>query len=101
MVYIDDFFAQYGRMKMCHMIADSEEELHQFAAKIGLKREWFQNTRNPHYDVSLSHRKKAVLYGAVEITTRQAATMCRIRRETGKLGTLKEADEFLKERYVN
>lgn len=101
MVYIDDFFAQYGRMKMCHMIADSEEELHQFAAKIGLKREWFQNTRNPHYDVSLSYREKAVLCGAVEITARQAATMCRIRRETGKLGTLKEADEFLKERYVN
>lgn len=72
-----------------------------FAAKIGLKREWFQDTNNPHYDVSKSHRKKAVLYGAVEITTRQAATMCRIRRETGKLGTLKEADEFLKERYVN
>ena len=96
MVYIDNFFAQYGRMKMCHMIADSEEELHQFAVKIGLKRKWFQNTNNPHYDVSISYRKKAVAYGAAEVTIKQAAIMCKIRRETGKLGTLEEADKILK-----
>lgn len=101
MVYIDDFFAQYGRMKMCHMIADSEEELHQFAAKIGLKREWFQDTNNSHYDVSKSYRSKAILLGAVEITARQAAIMCRIRRETGTLGTVEEAEKLLKERYDN
>lgn len=99
MVYIDNFFAQYGRMKMCHMIADSEEELHQFAAKIGLKHEWFQNTNNPHYDVSISYRKKAINCGAAEITVKQAAIMCKIRRETGKLGTIEEADKILKERH--
>ncbi len=41
-----------------HMVAtESEEELHKFARKIGLKREWFQQPKNPymrhaHYDLT-------------------------------------------------
>jgi len=41
-----------------HMIAtESEEELHSFAKKIGLKREWFQQPKKPlmhhaHYDLT-------------------------------------------------
>jgi len=41
-----------------HMIAtESEEELHKFAKKIGLKREWFQQPKKPlmrhaHYDLT-------------------------------------------------
>lgn len=45
-VYIDDAYLPYGRMKMCHMIADTEEELHQTALRIGMKRSWFQCPRN-------------------------------------------------------
>lgn len=42
-----------------HLIATcGTEELHQFAEKIGLKREWFQDHRHPHYDL-LSQRIKA------------------------------------------
>lgn len=37
----------------CHMLATTEEELHQFAQKLGLKRIWFQkheyNSRGDHY----------------------------------------------------
>lgn len=58
-------------MKMCHMIADTEEELHTMARKIGLKREWFQNTSRPHYDVSVGKRYLATRYGAIEITMRE------------------------------
>lgn len=41
-----------------HMVAtESEEELHEFAQKMGLKREWFQQPkkplmRNAHYDLT-------------------------------------------------
>lgn len=52
----------------CHLIADSVDELHAFAASIGMKRAWFQNhTRMPHYDLNAARRAVAVLNGAVEI----------------------------------
>lgn len=35
-----------------HLVADTLEELHGFAAMIGLKREWFQeHPTHPHYDI--------------------------------------------------
>ena len=35
-----------------HLMADTEEELHNFASQFGLRREWFQNhPTHPHYDV--------------------------------------------------
>lgn len=69
-VYLDHARNPYGRMVMCHMIADTLVELHAFAIKIGLKREWFQEppkASRPHYDVSLSRRIVAVRYGAIEL----------------------------------
>ncbi len=42
-VYVDDMQAQYGRMKMCHMIADTDEELHAMADLIGIARKWWQS----------------------------------------------------------
>lgn len=69
-VYVDDMRAPYGRMVMCHMIADSSEELHRMADRIGLARKWCQHpgTYREHYDVSLGKRARAVAAGAVEIT---------------------------------
>lgn len=35
-----------------HLMADTIEELHEFAECLGLKREWFQDhPKHPHYDV--------------------------------------------------
>ena len=76
-VYVDDVFIPYGRMKMCHMVADTEEELHEMADRIGMRRAWFQSGSRPHYDVSKSKRTLAVECGAVEITTRELVTRLR------------------------
>lgn len=79
-VYVDDMRAKFGRMVMCHMIADTDDELHAMAAAIGVARRWHQTPGpNSHYDVALSARAKAVAAGTVEITWRQAGfmTMCR------------------------
>lgn len=56
----------------CHLIADTEEELHAMAVKIGMKRSWFQhggrNEGMPHYDLVASKRRLAVANGTIEIT---------------------------------
>lgn len=62
-----------GDHKSCHMYADSLEELHAMASRIGLKKSWFQHHRwVDHYDLTESRRVKAVLAGAIEHDRRQA-----------------------------
>ena len=72
-VYVDDMAAPYGRMVMCHMIADSTEELLEMADRIGVARKWIQNegTYREHFDISKAKRALAVQYGAVEVTQRE------------------------------
>ena len=70
-VYVDHYFAQYGRMQMSHMIADTLEELHAMADKIGVARKWFQQHASiPHYDVCKSKRELAIKFGAVPVDRR-------------------------------
>lgn len=93
-VYVDDMRASYGRMIMCHMIADTDEELHAMADRIGVARRWWQSpekTSGSHYDIALSKRELAVKLGAVRITWRQAGMMNAHRKATGRLGTPTEA----------
>lgn len=76
MVYVDDMAAPYGRMVMYHMVADTVEELHAMADKIGVSRKWFQNKpHHPHYDVSKGKRALAVRYGAKEIDSHELGEM--------------------------
>jgi hypothetical protein len=67
-VFVDDVRHQFGRMVMCHMWADTEEELHKMAEKIGIQRKWFQcppKASWKHYDISLSKKKEAISLGAI------------------------------------
>jgi len=90
-VYVDELFKCGGISpkwpydEACHMTADSVDELHAFAAKLGLKREWFQQGRIlPHYDLTRKKRAQAVRLGAVEVTGREMVQL--MRRQTN--GTL-------------
>ncbi|MGI9507631.1 MAG: DUF4031 domain-containing protein [Geminicoccaceae bacterium] len=70
-IYVDDYEGQFGRMVMCHLLSDeSVDELHEFARRIGMKREWFQDGSAPHYDVCKSRRVAAIENGAIEISCR-------------------------------
>lgn len=37
-VYVGDMRAKYGRLILCHMVADTDAELHAMAARIGVAR---------------------------------------------------------------
>lgn len=71
-VYVDDMQAPYRGMIMCHMLADSDQELREMASKIGVSDIWHQGD---HFDICQAKRKLAVKHGAVEITQRQAVVI--------------------------
>jgi len=86
---------RYRRMKMRHMIADSDQELHAMADRIGVKRKWFQSD---HYDICLAMRIKAIAAGAIEITLRQLSAMAIQKRRTGMLPRSDQAYDLTKKR---
>jgi len=65
-VYVDNKRILWRGKVWCHLVADTLEELHAFAASVGLKRRWFQGHASyPHYDVTMSVRERGVESGAV------------------------------------
>jgi hypothetical protein len=71
-VYVDHAFAagDWGRWTGGgHLQADTLEELHAFAERLGLRREWFQTTpgrpENDHYDLGRRGRERALELGAI------------------------------------
>lgn len=80
--------APLGRMKMCHMIADSTDELLAMADRIGVARKWIQCAETPreHFDIALSKRRLAVECGAIEITWREMGERMKRRREEADRG---------------
>lgn len=91
-VYIDDMRmrAQVGRGRPAvwsHMMADTPEELHEFAARLGLRREWAQHEDDLpmlHYDVTDTKRRLAISLGAEQITWREAGRrVVQLRKQHG------------------
>jgi len=86
-VYVDDMhqteMGKYRRMKMCHMLADTEDELLAMADKIGVARRWHQYPGTPksHFDVCMSKRALAVQLGAVEIEMRRTGEIVSAKRD--------------------
>ena len=71
-VYVDDAFVEgdWGKWNGGgHLQADTPDELHAFAARLGLKRTWFQprptRPERAHYDVTGSKRDEAIYLGAI------------------------------------
>ena len=75
--------AQWRWTESCHLMADTVDELHAFAARIGMRRAWFQTSRKglPHYDLTRPRRARAVALGAVELT--RAEFVARVRTARG------------------
>jgi len=85
-VYVDRAECGYGRMVMCHMIADTPGELHAMADKIGVSRRWFQAPPKAsfwHYDICKSKRALAVTAGAIQVDRTALVAAVRRIRESG------------------
>ena len=68
-VYVDNARNKYGRMRMCHMWADTFVELLHMADRIGVPRKHVQGPPDAkwvHFDICQSKRKLAVEHGAKE-----------------------------------
>ena len=83
-VYVDDFRVPWRGDKWSHLIADTSEELHAFAARLGLHRSRFQHKParpwKDHYDVPEAKRQQAIGLGARPIPVAQAAQIVQARR---------------------
>jgi hypothetical protein len=90
-IYVDDAHlpATVGRhtSSWCHLTADTQQELHEFAARLGLKRSYFQPGKpiggkpSPfwHYDVTAGMRVKSIGIGAQPTPWREMPDIMRAR----------------------
>lgn len=97
-VYVDNYrvTAKVGNVqgRWSHLTADTTDELHAFAARIGMRRSWFQGrcksktctTRadgvcvHYHYDVVDSRRQAAIAAGAEAVTLKALGQIISARR---------------------
>ena len=87
-VYLDDWRqpARLGPIddRWSHLVAETEEELHAFAAAMGIRRTAFQvrsgRPHHAHYDLPERARSEAIARGAVPVSWRELGRMLRDRR---------------------
>lgn len=77
-MYVDNAFVERRGRHWCHLLADSVEELHEFAAYIGLSKQAFHRAaRIPHYDITAPQRQLVLAKGARPVTVRQGILITR------------------------
>ena len=82
-VYVDDAFWPWQGLKWCHLLADDIDELHQFAARLGIHRTSYQGppkTSAPHYDLTGFERKRAMALGARACSREEIVAVVRLVR---------------------
>ena len=89
-VYVDDAIWPWRGRRWCHLVADTEEELHAFGDRLGLQRKWFQQRADrpwqDHYDLHETARDVAIALGAQPISWREMALHVRAKRHAAREG---------------
>lgn len=68
-VLVDPAVWPWRGRRWAHLVSDtSYDELHEFAARLGLERRWFQGD---HYDVPSDYRERAIELGAEAVSSRE------------------------------
>lgn len=77
MIYLDPKPIPHKGKVRYHMTADSIQELHLFAASIGVARCWFDKPlKHPHYDITAQQKASAMVKGAIEIGRKDFVRKC-------------------------
>lgn len=70
-IYVDRASIQFRDKIWCHMMADTLEELHQFAQQLNIDARLFHRGASyPHYDITLEMRVVAIMHGAIDADRR-------------------------------
>src|SRR5262249_42389173 len=67
-VYVDAAIWIWQGLKWAHLLADDTDDLHRFAASLGIHRASYQGpprTSVPHYDLTAYERQRALALGAM------------------------------------
>lgn len=91
-VYVDDAVHSWRGRLWAHLFSPDIEALHDFAARLGMRRDWFQEPPKaswPHYDVTDAKRTLAIRLGAVQAD--RCTTLETAWRLQGALTTAREA----------
>ncbi len=71
-VYVDNAVFPWRGRHWAHLLADDLDELHAFAARLGLPRRAFQDKRSgAHYDIDTGLREVALQLGATPVSRLQ------------------------------
>ena len=92
MIYVDDAIWQWQGLKWCHLLADDMDELHRFAARLGIARTSYQGppkTSAPHYDLTGYERRRAIALGAKPCSREEIVAVFRVVRLSAPPGRKK------------
>ena len=68
-VYVDDAVTLWRGRRWAHMMADTLDELHAMAVRLGMPRRTFQDKRSgAHYDLTEELREQALRLGAIPVS---------------------------------
>jgi len=94
-ILVDAAIWRWRGRRWAHLVSDADyAELHDFAARLGLRREWFQGD---HYDVPAHVRERALALGAQEVGARELVLRLRaagLRRPARQHGLMGHASAF-------
>jgi hypothetical protein len=79
-IYVDAAVWHWRGLKWAHLLADDVDELHRFAARLGIHRASYQGpprTSVPHYDVTPYERQRAIALGAIACSREEIVAILR------------------------
>jgi hypothetical protein len=85
-VYVDTAIWQWQGLKWAHLLADDTDDLHRFAARLGIHRASYQGpprTPVPHYDITAYERQRAIALGAIACSRDEIVAVVRRMRSRG------------------
>jgi hypothetical protein len=84
-VYVDDAIWEWRGLRWAHLLADDTDDLHRFAAALGIHRTSYQGpprTSVPHYDLTAYERRRALAHGAIACSREEIVAVVRRMRSS-------------------